>query len=159
MKNIFFLFIIFFFIILNCKESEKIYETNLELKILKVIKKDSENKPLVIDVEVTYPDCPGTQVEIIRGDKNLANCVLKNYKVGDVVKGEIRWKWDSLGFYKWQIEKIGECERFIDPQDEFSYEMVEECEDYIVYGTKVGFLCKRVPTSNLIQKCPWFRRE
>lgn len=151
--------LIFLFFLITCKKQEKVFEANLGLNLIKVIKKDAEKKPLVLDVEVTYPDCPGHQIEILRGNRDFANCILENYKVGDTVTGSIRWKWDTLGFYRWQIERIGKCERWVDPQDEFSYEMVEECEDYIVYGSKVGFVCKRIPTANLIAKCPWFRRE
>lgn len=146
-------------ITLSCKKKEQVYQTNLDIKFIKVIKKDKEKKPLVLDVEVTYPDCPGIQIEIIRGNQEFASCMLEKYKVGDKVNGEIRWGWESLGYYKWHIEKVGDCNRWVDPKDEFSYEMIEECDDFIIYGIKEGFLCKRIPTDELIEKCPWFRRE
>lgn len=156
MKKILFMIPLIFF--LQCKEHKK-FSANVEIVRLETVKIDTDGKPLIIDLEISYVECPGTQLEIIRGDKNFANCLLGQFKVGDKVNVDIDWKWDTFGYYKWSVFKVASCERIFDPLDEVSYDLVEECEDYLVYNNKVGFTCRRIPTSKLIAKCPWFRKK
>lgn len=40
--------------------------------------------PTVMDVHMVFPECPGTQRKVVRGDKAFAPCA-KKYKVGDKV--------------------------------------------------------------------------
>lgn len=146
-------------LLVGCRHSPKEYESKVTINRIEVVMKNGDGKPAAMDVEINYADCPGDQIEIVRGGKDFAECILGKYKPEDRVQAKVYWYWDSRGFYKWEVRKLGECERIIDPEDEVSYEIVEECEDYIVYGNKVGFRCKRVATSELIQTCPWFRRK
>lgn len=146
------------FLLSFCKE-EKIYTTTVEINRIEVVRFDEQKNPQVIDVEISYPNCPGNQIEIFRSNQEFANCVLSNYKKKDRVNAEIHWYWNTLGHYQWDVTKLGDCIRWKDPADEFSYEMVEECEDFIVYGAKVGFVCRRIPTKELLKVCPWFKRE
>jgi hypothetical protein len=151
-------FIFFIFIILFCKEN-KDFLSNVEIVRMEKVQTEKDGKLNIADVEISYFECPGTQYEIIRGGKEFSECIFSNYKIGDKVKVDINWKWDSFGYYKWQVKKVGLCERIFDPLDEASYDLIEECEDYKIYDAKVGFTCRRIPTSNLIQKCPWFRKK
>lgn len=151
---LFFIFTLFF----SCKE-EKFYTTTVEINRIEIVRFDDQKNPMVLDVEINYPKCPGTQIEIFRGNQEFAKCVLSKYKKRDQVNAEIHWYWNTLGYYQWDIVKLGDCIRWKDPLDEVSYEMIEECEDYNVYGAKVGFVCRKIPTRNLLAACPWFRRE
>jgi hypothetical protein len=61
------------------------------------------------------------------------------------------------GEYKNRVVKLGECNRKIDPNDEASYEVVQDCEDMVVNGVVVGVHCDRTRNKELINKCPWFK--
>jgi len=136
----------------------KHYEANVEVTRISTVRKDEAGKPLTLDFEVSYVECPGTQIEVLRGDAAFAACVGK-YKVGEKVKVGIDHVWADEGVYKWIVRKIGDCNRIPDPNDEASYAMVRECDDWSVNGTRVGFQCKYSPEKNLVDKCPWFRRR
>jgi hypothetical protein len=157
MKIIPFLLILF---TLFCKESEKSYETNVEITRKDVVVYDNDKKPMVMDLEINYRDCPGNQVEVIRGGKEFANCINSTGKsLGDKIHIDIKWEWSDSGYYKWTVIKVDSCERVIDPFDGVSFDLVEECEDYLVYGNQIGFVCKKIPTDSLIKSCPWFRKK
>lgn len=145
-------------LILFCKEN-KDFVSNVEIVRIEKVKWEKDGKAIISDIEISYKDCPGRQFEIIRGGKEFSECIYSKYKVGNFVDVDINWKWDSFGYYKWSVKKIGDCDRIFDPLDEVSYDLVEECEDYVIYGQNVGFTCRRIPTSNLIAKCPWFRKK
>ncbi len=137
----------------------KHYEANVEVTRLASVRKDpSSGKPQTVDLEVSYVDCPGAQSEVIRGGADFAACVGK-YKVGDKVHVAIDHEWDPEGHYTWTVRKIGDCERIPDPNDEASYAVVRECDDQLVNGVRVGFVCRYIPEKKLIDKCPWFRRR
>lgn len=136
---------------------EKRYETTVEVTRISTVVKES-GKPVTIDLEVSYVDCPGTQLEIVRGDAMFAACVAQ-YKVGDRVKVSVQHLWDNEGYYRWAIDRVGECAHRIDPHDEGSYAVVRECEDTRVNGERVGFQCRYVPEKALVDACPWFRRR
>jgi hypothetical protein len=123
------------------------------------VAEDLDFEKAVVDLTISYIDCPGTQLEVIRGDHNFEKCMFTNHKVGDKIKVKIDWEWDTRGYYKWEVVQLNSCPRIIDEEDLTSYNMIEECEDFIVYGAKIGFKCKRVPTDKLITKCPWFKKE
>ena len=157
MKKLF--YILTLFLLCDCRESDKNYTANAEIVRIEKVRFDEYGDPLVIDVELSYFQCPGTQLEIIRGGREFAKCIMQSHKVGDRLRVGVHWGWDSFGYYKWKVQKVDDCVREIDPLDEVSYDLVEECEDYRVYGAKVGFACKRIPTKELIEKCPWFRKK
>ena len=136
----------------------KNYEANVEVTRVAPIRKDEAGKVLTQDFEFAYSDCPGTQVEVIRGDAKFAACTSK-YQVGTKVKVAIEHKWAAEGMYKWNVKKVGDCERVQDPSDEASFAMVRECDDWDVNGTRVGFQCKYTPEKKLLEKCPWFERR
>jgi hypothetical protein len=134
------------------------HETNVEVTRVAPVRKDETGKPITLDFEVSYVECPGTQIEVIRGDAAFAACVGK-FKVGEKVRIGIDHEWAEEGHYKWTIRSVGDCTRVPDPNDEASYAMVRECDDWNINGTRVGFQCKYLPEKKLIDKCPWFRRR
>jgi hypothetical protein len=136
----------------------KHYEANVEVTRIAPIRKDDAGKPLTLDFEVSYLECPGTQIEVIRGGADFAACVSK-YTVGEKVKVAIDHEWAEEGHYKWTVRKVGDCTRVPDPNDEASYAMVRECDDWNINGTRVGFQCKYIPEKKLVDKCPWFKRR
>ncbi|MCB1141324.1 MAG: hypothetical protein H7A24_14360 [Leptospiraceae bacterium] len=143
----------------GCKKGPIVYQAEVTLNRMEIVRSDEKKNPLLIDVELLYSTCPGTQIEILRSGRQLAECLLSKRKKGDKVQAEIIWKWNSLGYYNWEVVKIDDCERMIDPNDEATYNMIEECEDMVIYGAVVGFKCDRIPNDKLIDKCPWFKRE
>ncbi len=149
--------VVFALVVSACHRTTN-HETNVEVTRIHSTRTDERGKPLTVDFEFSYAECPGTQTEVIRGDAKFAECTAK-YKVGDKVKVAIEHKWGSEGVYKWTVKKVGDCERVVDPADEASFAMVRECSDWEVNGTRVGFQCKYQPEKKLIEKCPWFRRR
>jgi hypothetical protein len=140
-----------------CHKS-KSYTANVEVTRLAPVRKDENGSPVTLDFEFTYFECPGTQVEVIRGGKDFAACVSK-YAVGTKVPIAIEHVWSDEGHYKWNVTKVGDCTRVQDPADEASYAMIRECADWKVNDQRVGFQCKYVPEKALIDKCPWFKRR
>jgi len=136
----------------------KHYDAKIEVTRMAAVRKDETGKPLTLDFEYSFFECPGTQVEVIRGDAAFAACVSK-YKVGDKVPISIDHEWSDEGHWEWVVRRVGDCPRVPDPNDEASFALVRECEDWAVNGTRVGFQCKYVPEKKLVDKCPWFRRH
>jgi hypothetical protein len=140
-----------------CHPSKQ-YETDVEITRIAAVRKDDASKVLTLDFEVSYVDCPGTQLEVFRGDAAFAACVTK-YKVGEKVHLSIDHTWTPEGLYKSTVTSVGDCRRIPDPADEASYAMVRECDDWLVNGQKVGFQCRYIPEQKLVDQCPWFRRR
>lgn len=134
------------------------YDANVEITRVTPVRKDPSGTVLTLDFEYSFSECPGTQVEVIRGDAAFAACVAK-YKVGDKVPLAIEHQWANEGHYEWVVRKVGDCPRVPDPDDEASFAMVRECEDWNVNGSRVGFQCQYVPEKKLLAKCPWFRKH
>lgn len=141
-----------------CHRRKQHYETTVEVTRVSAVRSDDANKPLTLDVEVSYSECPGAELEVVRGGADFAACASK-YKVGDKVKLGIDHEASEEGNYKWTIRKVGDCTRTPDPNDEAPYAMVRECDDRSVNGSRVGFQCKQIPDKALVDKCPWFKRR
>jgi ABC-type enterochelin transport system substrate-binding protein len=138
-----------------CSERSASYTTQVQLTRTEVVKSPDGK---TIDVELEYTDCPGEQREIFQADSAFADCIAK-YKIGDKVSAEVSWAKLPDGHSDSEIDKIGECTRKRDALDERSYEVVHECHDIVVNGVSVGFQCTHKPSSELLAKCPWFRRN
>lgn len=136
----------------------KEYEATVEITRTFVIRKDEAGAPINSDAEFSYIECPGTQIEVIRGGKEFSEC-MKKYKVGDKVKAKLTYAWDNEGFWDYDVHTLGDCKRPPDPNDEASYKMIRDCSDWNVNGTRVGFLCKYTDKTELNKKCPWFKKR
>lgn len=119
----------------------------------------TDDAPSVMDVHMTFSDCPGTQQKVVRGDKAFASCA-KKLKKGDKVPVEIvlQWKADR-GEYRNEVVKVAGCARTPDPKDDASYEVVQTCTDVVINGAVAGIHCDRNRADALVAKCPWFRRK
>lgn len=141
----------------GCHKSKQ-YESEVEITRFAAVRKDDAGKILTADTEFSYFACPGTQIETVRGDGAFATC-MQRYSVGQKVKIKIEHHWTDEGHYEWTVHKIGDCERTIDPNDEASFALLRDCEDFRVNGAKVGFSCDLKAEKSLTDKCPWFRRH
>lgn len=144
--------------LVGCHERPKDYQTQVQITRKTVVKRDEQKRALTGDVEFSYFDCPGDQVEVVRGGKDFYACMEK-YEVGAKVPVRMTWSWNREGHYQWSVYEVGGCARPPDPLDEASFQMVQECEELFVNGASVGFRCNRVPQKALLDKCPWFRRH
>jgi hypothetical protein len=142
----------------GCKAKSKIYDAKVKLNRVSSIRFATDGKPMDADVEFDWFECPGEQVEIIRGDAPFGEC-MKKYKVGDEVKVKVDYHWDKKGFYDWDITEMGGCKRPPDDDDQSSFDTVQECEPIVVNGVEEGFKCNRIPQKALLKKCPWFARH
>lgn len=143
--------------LLGCHRS-KDYEATVEVTRLSVIRKDEAGHPLTADLEFSYFECPGTQIEVIRGGKEFSECI-QSFKVGDKVKVKLTHAWDKEGYWDYDVHEVQGCKRPPDPNDEASYKMVRECNDWNVNGSRVGFQCNYSSKKELNKKCPWFQRH
>lgn len=142
---------------LSCHRS-KSYDAEVEVSRISVVRKDDSGKPATTDFEFSYVNCPGTQVETVRGDGKFSACVAR-YSVGQKVKVQLVHQWSDEGHYVSVVQKVGDCDRTVDPNDEASFTLLRECEDWEVNGARVGFQCSMKPEKGLLAKCPWFRRH
>lgn len=145
------------FALTGCARKTRWFDTTVEISRMDVVQRDAKGKSLTKDVEFTYSDCPGVQVEVIRGGAEFADC-MDRYKIGEKVPVKIEYHWDKAGQWDWDIHSMGVCKRPPEYGDEASFDTVQECEDIVSNGAKVGFHCNRLPQKHLLQKCPWFGR-
>jgi hypothetical protein len=145
------------FVLVACHRTTH-HETEVSITRIATVHEDETGKPVTLDLELSFSECPGSQTEVIRGGAAFAGCVAK-HDVGDRVTVAIEHTWDDDGFYRWTVTKVGGCARVPDPSDEASFAIVRECEDLTVHGARVGFQCNYIPDKQLIAKCPWFARR
>lgn len=144
--------------LVGCHRS-KTYEATVEVTRMSVTRKDEKGNPVSTDLELSYVECPGTQVEVIRGGKDFSACIQPKVKVGAKVKVKIQHAWDPEGHYDFDVLEVEGCPRPPDPNDEASYKVVRECSDWTVNGSRVGFQCNYQDKKDLNAKCPWFRKR
>ncbi len=142
----------------GCGKKARTYDTKVTLKSVEVVARDGAGEPLIVEVNVEYPDCPGEQLETLQGNVDFTKCAIK-YKSGDVLPTTVEWGPTDYGHYDSEITKLGDCPRKRDPRDARSYEVVQVCSDVVVNGVKAGFHCDRRPSQELLEKCPWFARQ
>ena len=138
----------------GCSRESHRYETTVQIVRTETVK---DRAGTVIDVDLEYADCPGDQREVFQADAAFAQC-LARYKNGEKIPASILFQQMPDGHFDSEIEKVGECHRTRDSQDERSYEIVHQCRDLKVNGIVIGFRCDRKPSKELLAKCPWFRR-
>lgn len=143
---------------LGCHRAKQ-YESTVEVTRVSAVRKDEAGTVVTSDVEISFVECPGTQIEVLRGDKDFSACAMGKLKVGDKVKIKLEHRWDPEGFYDYDVYEVQGCPRPPDPNDEASYKTVRECSDWNVNGARVGFQCNYAAKKELNSKCPWFRRH
>jgi hypothetical protein len=136
----------------------KRYESAVQVVRKEIVEKDGNGVALQVDFELEWDACPGDQFQVIRGGRWFAECTAK-YEVGDEVPVYVRHWWDDRGYYRWDIERMGDCWRDIEPDAVGSYEKGQDCKDVENQGFKNGFACSRKPFQKLVKRCPWMARE
>jgi hypothetical protein len=136
----------------------KRYESAVQVVRKEVVEKDANGVALQVDFELEWDACPGDQFQVIRGGRWFAECTAK-YDVGDEVPVYVRHWWDDRGYYRWDIERMGDCWRDVETESVGSYEKGQECKDVENHGFKAGFTCSRKPFRSLVKRCPWMQRD
>ena len=140
-----------------CSKTRR-YESAVQIVRKEVVEKAPDGAATQIDFELEWDACPGDQFQVIRGNRAFAECTEK-YGVGDTVPVYVRHWWDERGYYRWDVERMGDCWRTIEPDSAGSYEKGQECKDVENHGVKTGFTCSRKPFRTLLKRCPWMARE
>ena len=141
-----------------CKPKQAQYESVCQLVSREVVEADDKGAPLMIDLELEWDPCPGDQFQMVRGGKDFAACMAK-YDVGDFVPVRVQHRWDTRGYYTWDVFQVGDCARPIEEHSEGSYEKSQECRDDQSYGHTQGFHCSRRPFAGLVSVCPFMARN
>jgi hypothetical protein len=140
-----------------CKKEEQ-FESVCQIVRMDSVEENEKGETTVIDVELEWDPCPGDQFQVVRGGAAFAKCVKEN-EVGSLVPVQVKHWWDDRGYYVWDVYKVGECSREIEPDSEGSYEKSQECNDQAMFGRNVGFECSRRPFKRLVSICPWMARQ
>ena len=106
-------------VVLAACHRPKTYGSNVEITRISVVRKDPEGKPTTVDYEFSFVECPGTQIEVIRGDAAFHACASR-YKVHDKVPVVIDHLFKDEGRWAWVVKQLGDCPRVPDPNDEAS---------------------------------------
>jgi hypothetical protein len=141
----------------GCHRTER-FESVGQIVHSEVIEVDDKGKPLVHEIEFEWDACPGDQFQVVRGGVEFAECIQQHH-VGDMVAVEVVHFWDERGYYRWEVTRVGGCDRPMQLDAEGSYEKSQECTDIKHHGQKVGFLCNRKPFAQLVAVCPWMARN
>lgn len=144
--------------LVGCSNREQRYESVCQIVRKQAVEVDDKGVTQQVDLELEWDPCPGDQVQIVRGDKDFAACLAGQHE-GDYVSVRVRHWWDDRGYYRWDIDKIGDCTRTIEPESEGSYEKSQECSDKKIFGVLSGFECNRRPFRRLVAVCPWMARN
>lgn len=139
-----------------CSKPQR-FTTNVEITQTQSF--GTDDAPSVMDIHMTFTECPGVQQKVVRGDKKFGACA-KKLKKGDKVPVEILVTYRSdRGEYRNEVVKVAGCERTPDPKDDASYETVQMCTDVVINGSVTGIHCDRSRSEALVAKCPWFKRK
>ena len=142
----------------GCAPKEERFESVLQFVSRTDVEKNDKGEVEQVDFEFEWDPCPGDQFQIVRGGKELAKCMEK-YEKGDYVQATVKHFWDPHGFYRWDVEKIGDCSRDIELTSEGSFERSQECSEHKMYGRSTGFDCSRRPFRKLLGVCPFMARQ
>jgi hypothetical protein len=144
-------------VLASCGHPETRWESVCQIVKRAVVEEDKEG-PLLVDLELEWDPCPGDQFQVVRGGHDFAVCTAK-YKEGTLVPVHVRHFWDARGYYRWDVEQVGDCKREVEIAAPGSYEKGQECSDVVYQGHKLGFSCSRKPFKKLVSTCPWMARD
>ena len=142
----------------GCSHRDERFESVLQLVNRTDVEHNAKGEVDQADFEFEWDPCPGDQFQVVRGGRDFAKCMEK-YEKGDYVSVEVKHYWDPHGFYKWDVEKVGDCRRDIEEESEGSFEKSQECTEHKMYGRESGFDCSRRPFKRLVGICPWMARH
>ncbi len=140
-----------------CAPKESHWESVCQIVSRTPVDEDKDGIRLV-DMELEWDACPGDQFQVVRGGKDFAACTAK-YKEGQYVPVQVLHYWDERGYYRWTVEKVGDCARDVQRGAPGSFEKGQACEDVVYHGRVAGFRCSRKADKKLVSICPWMARE
>jgi hypothetical protein len=143
-------------LIVGCADKTKTFDVRVEVARVRPVARDADQAVLAIDVELRFPECPGSAMTVIRGDRAFAECV-QTLHVGQAVPATIVWHRRGDRHVD-DIVQLGGCRRVPDPRDDAWVEVVQRCEDLVENGMVVGVHCDRRRSKPLLERCPWFQR-
>lgn len=144
-------------VIAGCHDKPQSYETTVD--VLHVQRFGQSSAPGIMDLELRFSDCPGDARRVVRLDKAFSQCI-GQVKAGEKLSATMSHAWSAeRGGYRSDLVKLGKCPVKLDPKEEANYEMVQVCTDLEVTGANVGVHCDRSRPPELLNKCPWFRRN
>jgi hypothetical protein len=142
----------------GCGKPERRFESVCQIVRKDVVETAENGEPEIVDVELEWDPCPGDQYQVVRGGKEFAACAQK-LEIGAMVPVQVKHWWDERGYYTWDVYKVADCSRDIEPESEGSYEKSQECSDETMFGRTAGFSCSRRPFKRLVSVCPWMARQ
>ncbi len=141
----------------GCTHPDERFESVLQLVSRVDVETDAKGEVEQADFELEWDPCPGDQFQVVRGGREFARC-MQRYEKGDYVSVHVKHYWDPHGFWRWDVEKVGECTRTIEEATEGSFEKSQECSEHQMHGRTAGFDCSRRPFKKLVAVCPWMAR-
>ncbi len=141
-----------------CTHPETHYESTVLMVSRHDVQKDSKGEVTIADFELEWDPCPGDQFEFVRGGREFSAC-MKKYSQGDYLPVNVVHYWDSHGFYRWDVYRVGDCTRIIEPDSEGTYDRSQRCTNHDMHGEASGFDCDRHAPQRLLLVCPWLARR
>jgi hypothetical protein len=143
----------------GCKDKPKRFDTRVEIVSARTMGGgQGKGAPSLIELEMTFPDCPGEVRRLVRGDKALAACA-GGIKKGETLPATMELSYDAeRENYRGDLVKLGPCDVKLDPKDDANYESFQVCKDVMASGVAVGIRCDKKREGDLIAKCPWLKR-
>lgn len=142
----------------GCGKKETHWEAVCQIVGRHVVERLPDGTPALTDMELEWDPCPGDQFQVIRGGKDFSACITK-YKDGLLVPVQVLHYWDERGYYRWTLEKVGDCRVDVQAEAPGSFEKGQMCTDVVHHGRKAGFHCSRRPEKELVSICPWMARQ
>jgi hypothetical protein len=143
----------------SCHSGPKTFDSNVTVERLDVVHRDNMGAPVSTDVSLVWASCVGAPRERLRGGQAFSSCIGKQTAAGATVPVKVLWEWDDHAHYDWHVIELAGCKVERVDDDDSSYDMVAECRPAKEHDAVVGFHCDRTPEGEMIQQCPWFRRE
>lgn len=143
---------------IGCHAKPVSYQSNVRIQRVVVVSTDAQHSPTSADVSFVWAECPGEQRQTVRSGKALAACLPKLH-VGDTVPVTVLWEREDHGGFDWHVVELAGCAIPPVDDDDSSFESIQDCHPSTQHDAVLGFHCDRVPKGELIERCPWFRRE
>lgn len=141
-----------------CSPRESHWESVCQIVSRMPVHQEADGAVTLVDMELEWDPCPGDQFQVIRGGKAFAACSAK-LKEGQYVPVQVLHYWDPRGYYRWTLEKVGDCKVDVQVDAPGSFEKGQACQDLVHHGRKSGFRCSRKADKSLVSICPWMARE
>jgi len=142
----------------GCRRPATRFESAVRLVSKTPVQHGPDGAVTLTDYELEWDPCPGDQLEYVRGGRAFSACMAK-YDQGDYLPVEVVHYWDTHGFYRWDVYRVGDCTRDVEPDSEGTFDKSQHCTTHKMYGEASGFDCDRTAPPKLVAVCPWLARR